>query len=214
MLPRTFDDLHPVMPWDAVDAVVFDVGNVLVGFDPPALLRRHLPDFEAQWPRIMERVFRSPYWPMLDRGSGTLAEIAGLMIGPHEDLRPAVTRIMTGWPDLRAPVPEGVNALAACRAHGKKTFVLSNYHHEAFSLIRERFGFFRDFDGFAVSGFLHMCKPDPAIYRYLTDTFALDPARLLFVDDSPPNVEAALNLGWNALCYQRKGQLAAFFGEA
>ena len=44
MLYRTFDDLHDVMPWDAIDTAVFDVGNVLVGFSPENLLRQHLPD--------------------------------------------------------------------------------------------------------------------------------------------------------------------------
>ena len=209
---RTFDDLHETMPWDAVDAVVFDVGNVLVRFDPPALLQQHLPDCEAQWPLLTERVFRSPYWPMIDRGTLSLCEAADLMTGRHEELRPAITRLMRDWPDIRDSVPEGVAVLEACCARGKKTYVLSNYNHEAFPRVRDFFAFFRDFDGMAVSGFLHMLKPEPAIYRWLTDTCGLDPARLLFIDDSPPNVEAALNLGWNALCYSRPGKLSAFFG--
>lgn len=214
MLRKTFDDLYPVMPWDAIDGVVFDVGNVLIGFDPNELLRRHLPDYEPLWPEIMARVFRSPYWCMLDRGSAPLREIAERMIGAHEELRVPIERIMRGWPDLRDPVPEGVAALETCRAHGKRTYVLSNYHHEAFALVRDRFAFFRDFDGMAVSGELHLCKPDAAIYRWLTDTYSLDPARLLFIDDSPANVEAALLLGWNALCYNRPGQLTAFLNSA
>ncbi len=212
MLYRTFDDLHDVMPWDAVDTAVFDVGNVLVGFSPENLLRQHLPEFEDQWPLLMERVFRSPYWPMLDRGTVSLSEAAELMIGNHEELRVPITRIMHGWPDLRDEVPEGVAALRACRAHGKRTYVLSNYNHEAFPLVRDHFDFFRDFDGMAVSGFLHLCKPEPAIYRWLTETYGLDPKRLLFIDDSPANVEAALNQGWNALCYSHPGKLTAFFG--
>ncbi len=212
MPSQTFDDLHETMPWDEVDAVVFDVGNVLVGFDPQNLLRKHLPDYEEQWPVLMERTFRSPYWPMLDRGTVSLSEAAELMIGPHEELRTPITRIMHGWPALRDAVPEGVAVLEACRAHGKKTYVLSNYNHEAFPLIRDHFDFFQGFDGMAVSGFLHMLKPEPMIYRWLTDTYGLDPARLLFIDDSPPNIEAALNLGWNAICYNREGKLKAFFG--
>ncbi len=212
MAARTFDDLHASMPWDAIDAAVFDVGNVLVRFDPAALLRRHLPDFEPMWPLLTERVFRSPYWAMMDRGTVTLAEAAELMAGPDEALREPVGRLMRDWPDLWETVPEGVAALAACRARGKRTYVPSNYNHEAFPVVRDRYDFFRGFDGMAVSGFLHICKPDPAIYRRLTDTYGLDPARLLFIDDSPVNVEAALHLGWNALCLDRPGKLAAFFG--
>ena len=213
MPPRVFDDLHETMPWDAVDAVVFDVGNVLIRFDPADLLRRHLPEYEEHWPMLMERVFHSPYWPMLDRGSASLEDLAQLMIGRHQELRVPIERIMHGWPDLREEVPEGVAALDCVRAHGKRTFVLSNYHHEAFRLVRDRFGFFRGFNGMAVSGFLHICKPDARIYRWLETSFALDPARLLFIDDSPANVEAALNLGWNAFCFDRPGKLAAFLGN-
>ena len=211
MFPRTFDDLHETMPWDAIDAVVFDVGNVLVRFDPMALLRQHVPDYESQWPVLLERLFLSPYWPMFDRGIVSLSEAAELMIGPREEIRAPAARIMRDWPDLREDVPEGVAVLKTCRAHGKKTYVLSNYNHEAFPRIRDHFDFFKDFDGMAVSGFLHMLKPEPAIYHWLTDTYDLDPARILFIDDSPPNVEAALNLGWNAICYNRRGKLNAFF---
>lgn len=209
---RTFDDLYETMPWDAVDAVVFDVGNVLIRFDPPALLRRHLPDCETQWPLLTERVFRSAYWPMIDRGTLSLSEAADLMTGPHEELREPIARLMRDWPDLQELMPEGLAVLEACRARGKKTYVLSNYNHEAFPVIRDKFGFFKGFDGMTVSSFIHLNKPEPAIYRCLTDTYGLDPARLLFIDDSPANVEAALNLGWNALCYSYPGKLSAFFG--
>lgn len=208
---RTMDDLYPVMPWDAVDAAVFDVGNVLVRFDPPAILRRYLPDEEALWPRIMARAFRSPYWPMLDRGAVTLHEAAELMGGGDARLTAAIHLLMDRWPEMRDVVPEGLALLEACRARGKKTFVLSNYHHEAFAMLKRRYRFLDGFDGMAVSGELHVCKPDPAIYRWLTDTYALDPSRLLFVDDSPANVETALYMGWNALCYDEPGKLRRFF---
>ncbi len=212
MAYRIFDDLYPAMPWEAIDAVVFDVGNVLVGFDPETILRRYLPDYEPLWPKILRRTFRSPYWPMLDRGLVSLHEAAEIMGGGDPELTSVIHEMMDRWPEMRDVLPEGVAALETCRARGKRTYVLSNYHHEAFAMLKRRYAFFDGFDGMAVSGELHLCKPDPAIYRWLTDTCALDPARLLFIDDSPANVEAALHLGWNALCYDAPGKLDRFFG--
>ena len=77
----TLDDMYPAMPWDALDAVVFDVGNVLVRFVPEDILRRVLPGEEAIWPELQRKVFRSPYWAMLDRGVMTYEEAAKAMTG-------------------------------------------------------------------------------------------------------------------------------------
>ncbi len=208
----TLDDMYPAMPWDALDAVVFDVGNVLVRFVPEDILRRVLPGEEAIWPELQRKVFRSPYWAMLDRGVMTYEEAAKAMTGREGHLAGPIRLLLENWRDLPDVIDEGVDALRWCKAHGKRTYVLSNYNDRAFDFLRGKYAFFQLFDGEVVSGRERLVKPDPAIYRLLTGRFALAPQRTLFIDDTPANVEAALDLGWQGICYV-PGRLNAFFSS-
>lgn len=208
----TLDDQYSVMPWEQIDQVVFDVGNVLLGFQPEALLREILPDLpEDVHDRLYARLFVSPYWTMMDRGTASVDEVVEAMSAGYPNLRPLIQRFMNEW-NARLPVlPEGVEALQTCKAHGKRCYVLSNYADEPFAdSCRRHPEIFGQFDGMIVSARVKLAKPDAAIYRLLIDTFSLEPARTLFIDDTARNAEAALNCGMQAVHYARPGQLAAF----
>ena len=81
------DDKYAKMPWDEIDTVVFDVGGVLVSFNPPAFLNDLFPGDEALQKVLKARIFASPYWHMMDHGLMTVEEAAQAMIGLREDLR-------------------------------------------------------------------------------------------------------------------------------
>lgn len=207
------NDKYTVMPWDDIDTVVFDVGNVLLSYQPQELLNRIIPDRPDLHPELTVRVFRTPYWCMRDRGSATLEEVISAMSSHRPDLEPYVRRVMTEWIDLD-PIQEGVRTLECCKAHGKRLIALTNYADKEFAYACSKHSFFSLFDGFVVSGRLHMVKPERAIYDHLINTFKLEAARTLFIDDAPANIEAALESGWQALCYNHAGKLDAFFGQA
>lgn len=207
------DDKYEHMPWDEIDAVVFDVGNVLIRFDPQALLEELVPDAPEMHGRLMTRVFRSPYWCMRDHGIITTEDAIEAMTGRDQAIAPYVRRIMTEWIDLKVTIPEGIEAIRTCKAHGKKVYVLSNYADEPFAFADAKFDFFRLFDGKIISGRVKLEKPEPAIYSCLTHTFDLRPHRTMFIDDSYANIESALAMGWQALLYDRPGKLRDFLGE-
>lgn len=207
----TLDSQYAAMPWEEIDNVIFDVGNVLLAFSPDKLLRDLLPDQPELHPLLRERVFGSPYWPMFDRGLLSDEEAVEAMSALHPDLRSAVTLIMASWFDLKDVVAEGLATLEKCKAMGKKLYVLSNYNDRAFAYIRRKYDFWNRFDGFLISGEEKLLKPDPAIYRLLTDRFQLDPKRSLFIDDSHANIEGALHCGLQGICYNRQGKLREFF---
>ena len=208
------DDLFPAMPWERLDAVVFDIGNVLLSFDPDAILEQHFPGDKALQEQLNLKVFRSPYWAALDHGTMTKEEAIAAMIGRDEALAPAVRRLMADWYTFKRPIPEGVETLRACKAHGKKAYVISNYHNDAFDYVASHHDFFNLFDGYVVSAREKLWKPDLAIYRLVTDRYGLVPERTLFIDDTPANVAAALGLGWQGFCLNRPGKLHAFLGQA
>ena len=210
MIRLMFDDLYDTMPWEEIDAVVFDVGNVLLTWKAPEILARVVserPDLHAE---LTVRVFHSPYWCMRDRESATVDEVIAAMSKTAPELEPYIRRIMLEWIDLPA-VPEGVTALKACKAHGKKLYALTNYADKEFAHACATNEFFALFDDYVVSGREHLLKPGHEIYERLTERFQLDPARTLFIDDSPGNIEGALHCGWQGLCYNREGKLRQFF---
>lgn len=206
------DDLFPAMPWDAIDAVVFDVGNVLLSWTAEEVLTRLVPDRPDLHETLTVRVFKSPYWCMRDRGSATREEVIQAMAANAPELLPYVRTIMEHWIDLPA-IAEGVEALKICKQHGVKLYALTNYADQEFAYACEKHDFFRLFDGFVVSSRVRMVKPEQDIYAHLIDRFELDPARTLFIDDSPANIEAALEAGWQCFCVNRKGKLTHFFAK-
>lgn len=205
------DDLFNTMPWEQIDTVVFDVGNVLLSWQAQELLDLLVPERPDLHAELTIRIFKSPYWCMRDRGSATLEEVIAAMSKTAPELEPYVRRVMENWIDLPA-MPEGVSALKACKAHGKRLYALTNYADKEFAHACATHDFFALFDDYVVSGREHMVKPQQGIYDCLISRFGLDPSRTLFIDDSPANIEAALECGWQGLCYNKPGKLALFFG--
>ena len=208
----TIDDRYETMPWDQLDAVVFDVGNVLVVFSPEELTAELFPGDPELGSRVREHVTSTPYWAMLDHGTLSYEEALTAMTVHAPELREAVSRFLYGWMDLKHTVPEGIEALRAVKAHGKRAYVLSNYHDGAFRVIEKKYDFFSLFDGKLISSRVKLLKPDPAIYALMEREFSLTPERTMFIDDTPLNVEAALNRGWQGFCLNRPGALRRFLG--
>ena len=113
MIRLMIDDQYETMPWDALDAVVFDVGNVLLTFNPEKLLTDLHPDDPALRATLMERMFRSPYWVMLDHGTLTSEEAAVAMAGRDEALRPVIAQMLEYRLNLKQVIAEGLDALHA-----------------------------------------------------------------------------------------------------
>ena len=212
MIRLMIDDQYDRMPWDKIDTVVFDVGNVLLSWKAQELLDRIVPERPELHAELAERVFRSPYWSMRGRGSATVEEVITAMSLRAPELKPYIRRIMKEWIDLPA-IPEGVETLKCCKEHGMKLYALTNYADKEFAYACEQHDFFKLFDGFLVSGREHTIKPGLDIYRLLISRFGLDPERSLFIDDSLMNIEAALESGLQALHYNRDGKLREFFAK-
>lgn len=212
MIRLMLDDQFDTMPWDQIDAVVFDVGNVLLGFHAAELLARLVPERPDLHDELTIRIFKSPYWCMRDRGSATVEEVIAAMAKTAPELEPYIRRVMLKWIDLPA-IPEGVEALKACKAHGVKLYALTNYADKEFAYACEKHEFFSLFDDFLVSSRERLVKPGHEIYELLTERFQLDPSRTLFIDDNIANIEGALECGWQCICYNREEKLRKFFAK-
>jgi 2-haloacid dehalogenase len=189
-----------------VKAVVFDLGGVLIDWDPRYLYRKLLDD-EAAVEEFLATVCTPEWNAEQDRGR-PFAEGVAELVERHPVHAAAITAYHERWPEMLGGVVDGaVEVLAELRAAGVPVYALTNWSAETFGVARERFEFLEWFDGVLVSGEERMIKPDPAIFRLLLDRFGLDPEATFYVDDSEQNVAAADRLGFDAVRFTTPAQL-------
>lgn len=200
------------MPWDEIDTVVFDVGNVLLRWNPPELAAMLFPEDQEKQRIAVERAYTSPLWPEIDLGKKPLEQIEREMVEEDTAIAPVIHQAIYDWPTKLPAIPSGVAALHACKQHGKKTCVLSNYGGDFFYQSAAVHPFFKLFDDMVISGVEKVCKPDPAIYHLVEQRMGSIPERTLFLDDTLRNVEAAVALGWRGLHATDERRVETFFG--
>lgn len=187
----------------AIDAVVFDVGNVLLEWDPRHLYRRLFthddatPD-EARVAWFLAEVCHHDWNVEQDRGR-RIADAEAEALARHPDLGPAIRAYYGRFQTMIPRAIDGtVAVLQTLKAAGFPVHGLTNFGAETFPPTRRRFAFLNSFDTVVVSGEEGVIKPDPRIYEILIERAGLEPSRTAFVDDSPRNIEAARALGFHA----------------
>lgn len=182
----------------AVKAVVFDVGNVLVRWDPRFLFSKLLPDAEAV-ENFLSTVCTQEWNLEQDRGrswSEAVAERTALFPEHAELIRAYDER----WDEtIGGEIPGSVAILEALANAGIPLYALTNFSREKFAETRTRFPFFGHFRGIVVSGEEGLVKPDRRIYALIAERYGLEPAATVFIDDSPANVVAAREFGFRAI---------------
>jgi 2-haloacid dehalogenase len=181
-----------------VKAVVFDLGGVLIDWDPRYLYRKLLAD-EAAVEEFLATVCTPEWNAEQDRGR-PFAEGVAELVERHPAHAAAIAAYAERWSEMLGGAIGGtVELLAELRAAGTPLYALTNWSAETFVVARERFEFLSWFDGVLVSGEERMIKPDPRFFRLLLERFGLAPEATFYVDDSEPNVAAARALGLDAV---------------
>jgi 2-haloacid dehalogenase len=194
-----------------VKAVVFDLGGVLIDWDPRYLYRKLLAD-EAAVEEFLATVCTPEWNAEQDRGR-PFAEGVAELVERHPAHAAAIAAYAERWEEmLGGDIPGTVELLAELRAAGTPLFALTNWSAETFAIARERFEFLSWFDGVLVSGEERLIKPDPAFFRLLLERFGLAPEATFYVDDSEANVAAARALGLDAVRFTDPRQLRRDLG--
>jgi 2-haloacid dehalogenase len=189
-----------------IDTVVFDLGGVLVDWNPRHLYRKLLPD-EAAVERFLAEVTTLEWNARLDAGYPFAQGVAEL-VAAHPDQADLIAAYHLRWPEmLGEPFLGTVAIMRELKAAGLRIYALSNWSAETFPVTRGRFPFIDEMDGILISGDVQVGKPDPAIFRHLIDRFGLKPDTTVFIDDWDRNVASARGLGIRAIRFVSSDQL-------
>jgi 2-haloacid dehalogenase len=182
-----------------IDAVVFDLGGVLIDWNPRHLYRKLFDGDDLGMERFLTSVCTQPWNEQHDRGRSFSESIAELSTR-HPSYEVMIRAYRARWPEmLNGPIDGSVEVLAELVQSGRRLFALTNWSAETFPIALERYEFLRWFDGIIVSGHEGIAKPDVEIFELLLDRFGLTAATTLFIDDTLVNVKAAHLLGLQVL---------------
>lgn len=181
----------------AIRHIVFDLGRVLLHWEPELPYRRLIPDDEARR-RFLTEVCNATWLRETDLGS-SWDEAERRLIERFPDHAEMIRAFRRNWhemvPDTIADTPE---ILAELLAAGYDVTALTNFAEDTYEEALERFPLLGSFRGVTVSAHAQLIKPDEAIFHHHAEVFGLTPSATLFFDDIAVNVAAARRAGWNA----------------
>lgn len=194
--------------------MVFDMGNVLIDYDPKRLVSSHVSD-EKDAALIRSAIFLTPEWQKCDAGLMSDDELRyAILCRLPQRLHAMANKIFDIWHTHYLPIPAANALVSELKEKGYALYLLSNasmrwfdyqYDYEVFSY----------FDGFLISANEKLLKPDPRIYLRLCEMFRLEPAECFFVDDQQKNVDGAKAAGFDgfALTDYQYDELRACLAE-
>ncbi|MBQ6438689.1 MAG: HAD-IA family hydrolase [Mogibacterium sp.] len=192
--------------------IVFDIGNVLIGFDAMDYLTSLFGEEKAI--RIAGAVFGSGYWEELDIARLSEEEILELFYSGAPDLREeikeAFDRIGECVTKLDWPIP----LIDSLKEKGYGVYFLSNMSEHVINSNPDAFGFVSHMDGGIWSCDVHTIKPGAEIYRILLDKYSLVPEECLFIDDRNENIAVGKKTGMKGIVFKDQDQLITDLDKA
>ena len=188
------------------NTVIFDLGNVLIDWNPRYLYRKLFQtDEEVEW--FLGNICDDDW--NLKHDSGQLFS-KGILEKSKEfpDYFELINAWYQRWEEmLGGPIDASVKVLSELKDKGILLYVLSNWSAETYPIAEERFDFLRWFDGKIISGEAGIVKPDHEIYKLLIKKYDINPQNTIFIDDKEENVKAAELLGIKGIHFQNATKL-------
>lgn len=192
--------------------IVFDIGKVLIHYDPNLPFSRLIPD-EAERRWFFENVCTHDWNVEQDRGR-TWAEAEALLIEQYPEREEHIRAFRKHWHEMVPHAYEGsVAIMKKLIADGHDVTMLTNFADDTFAEAQTMYDFLHAPRGVTVSGRVGLIKPDAAIYETHANAFNLDPKACLFIDDSPPNITGAQACGWQAVVFTGSDKLRKDLAE-
>lgn len=190
-----------------IDAIIFDLGGVLIDWNPSYVFDRMFDDEEKK-KHFFENICTMDWNEKQDAGR-SLKEATDELVNKHPHWKEYIEAYYGRWEEmLGGPIPDTVEIFRQLKESGKyKLYALTNWSAELFPIALERYDFLHWFDGRVVSGEEKMRKPFPEFYQLLLDRFQLKSQQTLFIDDNLRNAKAAEDIGLVTMRFTSPSQL-------
>lgn len=187
--------------------IVFDIGNVLIHYDPEIPFRRLIPD-EARRRWFFANLC-TPEWNIEQDRGRSWADAEAALIADYPEEAALIRAFRAHWHEMVPHHhPGSVAIMESLIGQGWDVTLLTNFEAETFAEALDRFPFLKRPRGVTVSGRIGLIKPERAIYERHAADFGLAPAATLFIDDSRKNVDGAVEAGWQAIAFTGAQTLA------
>jgi 2-haloacid dehalogenase len=190
------------MSVSTINTVIFDLGNVLIRWNPRNLFRKIFQNDEAGMERFLTEVCNTEWNEQQDRGRLWKDAIAEAINRSPSDERYIRTYFDRWEETLGGAIEETVTILEQLRDLDIRLLALTNWSGETFHVAEANFPFLTLFEGIVVSGRERLIKPDPAIYQLIIDRYKLNPASTVFIDDTLHNVDSAVREGIHGIHFK------------
>ena len=192
----------------AIKHVVFDIGKVLIHYDPERPFLHLIPNADERR-HFLTNICTHDWNIEQDRGR-SWQEAEDLLIAAHPQHEANIRNFRKHWHEMPyAAIDGNVDLMRGLIASGVDVTMLTNFASDTFAEAMIMYPFLTEPRGVTVSGDAKVIKPDAKIYRIHTETFGLNPASTLFIDDNEANVKGAQDFGWQAVLFTSAEQLRA-----
>jgi putative hydrolase of the HAD superfamily len=185
--------------------LVFDLGGVVVRWDPEAIIAGVFEDQELRG-KVKKGVFEDADWLELDRGTLGREDAIARAAKRTGVAEAAIKRLLHAVPPSLTVFPETVDLLRRLKRKGYPLYCLSNMHFASIEYLEQKHDFWDLFQGRVISCRLQLCKPEAGIYEHLLQTYNLNPSKTVFIDDVQKNLDAAAKLGIKTLKFETAAQ--------
>ena len=185
--------------------IIFDVGKVLVEYDPDGMMKK-LGFDEETLQTVNQAVFQNELWNESDRGVLSPEELLEAFIANNPAYEKEIRQVIDAVGDTISLMPYAVEWVKGLKERGYHLYILSNYAEYTYEKTSHKMEFLPYMDGVVFSYRCRLIKPEKEIYEYICKTYELKPEESVFLDDRKDNVEAARNMGMHGIVFENYAQ--------
>lgn len=183
---------------------IFDIGNVIVSFDPVSYFEKRLPKKKMDY--ACSLVFNED-WEKLDEGIYTGEQIRQRQLKKHPAYYEQIQFIHDHWLEMMSLKEDTISYLKELKRQGNAIYLLSNIGEESHAYLQAKYGFFDLVDGMVLSYEERLLKPDVRIYQRLLEKYNLQAKECMFFDDKKENIATAKTLGMHGVVFEHLAQV-------
>lgn len=184
----------------SIKNIVFDVGNVLVRWEPLAIVNRVFNE-EIYPQELVAKIFKSSIWYKLNLGTITEKEAIVLYNQELGISNSKLQELMDVIKESLVPIDGSISLLNELYMLKFPLYCITDNIKELVDFLKNKYDFFYKFSGVVVSADLGVLKPNPLMYTHLSDSYSLVPSETVFIDDLLVNIQGAINLGWHGIVF-------------